>query len=251
MNHLVLTPFRCGSSYLTEYLRINTNYDFIFSEKINELSPKENLIVKCHRIYENNNKSEVTFDKVWDFKGHENMKKFLSDYDYVYTLIRKPTEIFISAYVRDFEGNHDIYPYQFKGEISTKNLDEIIEHFLSFDWSTFEWLSYDYNFESIKKITGLDIWNLKFDKNLGINPYKGYSNLVVSNHRTLFDKNNYHNFDFFFKKHFNFSKSIREYYLFSNKKDYPDLYDIFKKKIPKSFFEKYKKLDDKIVNKFL
>jgi len=240
MKHLILTPFRCGSSYLTEFIKVNTNYDFTFLKDINKNLNKNDLIIKGHQYlvgeYENIDESI-----------HNNFNNF----DYTYTLIRKPTDIFMSAYIRDFQGRYSKYPYHFDGEISIKNIDNILEHFLSFDWNSFNWLSYEYNFEIIEKITGLDIWNLNFDKNLGIGHYSGKTNLVILNQKSLFDKNFYKNFDFFFKKHFNFSKSIREYYFFSNQKDYPEIYDVFKKKIPKSFFEKYRKLDNKIIDKFL
>jgi hypothetical protein len=231
MKFLVYTPFRCGSSFITFLLKKNTNYPIYFCNNHSLYDYKEKLIVKCHNC-ENNDK----------IRHH--------DFDYVFTSIRKPTDIFISSYFKDFRNEEYKYPYFFDDIPSISNMDKIIEHFLSFEWGEFNHLSYDINFRNIKEVTDIDLWNSEFDKTTGVSFYQGKSNLIVVTHQTLFNEKLYENFTTLIKNKLKFNNLSIDTFSYKNEDTYGNLYEEFKKRIPKSFYEKYAEFDNKIINKF-
>ena len=92
MKYLVYTPFRCGSSYLTRFLEKNTDTVAAFSDNYQDKLNDKNLVLKAH----------------------DNPLDFCISFDYVFTCIRKPTEIFASAFIKDFKTVENKYPYFFK-----------------------------------------------------------------------------------------------------------------------------------------
>lgn len=225
MRFLVHTPYRCGSTFIAYFLKKNTGYDISWNPDAVPVE-QDDIIFKCH----------------YYFNGLKNRK-----IDYIFTSIRRPTEIFISAYIKDFRKGPDKFPYYYGREPSLGNLDDIVEHFLSFDWLRFGYLSYEAVFDQIKTISGMDIWNLDFDKHLGCRLHAGDgTKLVVATKGALSKK-----FCGIVGKELGFHKMIRGDVFFSNYRAHGELYKQFQERIPKTFFERYKDADDKVIDKFL
>lgn len=224
MKTLVYTPFRVGSSYICESLKDENVKKVTF---FNELKVKENqsdsFLIKDHTSQERT-----------DF-----LKK--KGFDLIVTCLRKPTDIFISAYIKDFR--EDGYPYSLgRSEFSVK---ELVDHFLSFEWEDFEWLSIKRNLDQIREISGVDFNKEEFDKKKG---YNLIDRTLLLTHDFVFNrKEEYHNLINELKP---VDKSKYQFYSFSNYDTDKDLYNDFKKAIPKEFFEKYKHLDEEFDNKF-
>ena len=233
MKCLVYTPFRCGSSYLCRFIEKNINAPIVFYNNYKEYQSSDNIIIKSHI-------SPIDFD---------------INFDYVFTCIRKPTDIFPSAFIKDFKTNVIInntenkYPYFYEKEVSENNIKEIINFFLSFSWENFNWMSYDFNFSMIEKLTGINVWNESFDKQKGYTVFNTNPKLVVITHDILFNKTN--NFQELCKRELNFIKIGKDNYSYRNSDTYGDFYKNFLENIPEDFYKKYKYLDDRIVEKFL
>ena len=227
MRYLVYTPFRCGSSFMTRFIEKNHNIQAVTGNEPTN-SDDEHIIYKYHNCNINVFKHMLI--------------------DHVITCIRKPTDIFMSAYIKDFKTPG--YPYTYEKEPSIENLDDMVEHFLSFDWSSFDWCSYDFNFKQIQQLTRLNIWELPVNVKTGVSYYPGEPTLTVVTHRTLFDDNYFQHFQRFCSTQFKFKNTDRGSFRYRNVDTYGELYNIFKNKIPQSFFDRYKDLDDKIMTKF-
>lgn len=234
MKYLVYTPFRCGSSYLTRFLEKNTDTIAAFSDNYQDKLNDKNLVLKAHN----------------------NPLDFCISFDYVFTCIRKPTEIFASAFIKDFktvEKNGDVehkYPYFFEGEISVDNLDSIIYYFTSFDWESFEWLSYDFNFSQIQKLTEINIWEQEFNIEKGYSVFTSNPKLIVVRNDIMFENEKFINFQTLCDEELKFINLDKGIFSYRNQDTYGHFYKEFLKKIPESFYKKYKHLDDAIIEKF-
>jgi hypothetical protein len=227
MKYLVYTPFRCGSSYLTRFIEKNTNTTAKFFDNYKDFKDGKNLILKCH--------SEIIDDDV--------------EFDYIFTCIRKPTDIFASSFIKDINTDKDRYPYHYTKEVIFENMNDIINHFQKFDWDAYEWLSYDYNFIQLRKFTGINIWNEGFDKNKGYAIFDTNPKLIIITHDIMFNR-----FDLFqelCRDELKFSNLNKGVFSFRNSDNYGDFYKTFLDNIPENFYKKYKYLDDRIVDKFL
>lgn len=229
MKYLVYTPFRCGSSFVTRFVEKNYDIQATFPDNTPIGDFPTNMVVKSH--------------------NHSIDKLKHIPFDDVITCIRKPTDIFISAYIKDFKTPN--YPYTYDNDPIIDNVDDIVEHFLSFDWTSFDWCSYDFNFKQIQILTGLDIWQLPFDKNTGVSYYTGSPNLTVVTHRTLFDDSYFHHFQSLCEEQFNFKNTQRGIFRYCNADKYGKLYQLFKDKIPQSYYDRYRDLDNTIISKFI
>lgn len=234
MKYLIYTPFRCGSSYLTRFLEKNTFSDAVFYDNYKNKLNDENLVVKAH---------ECPLD-------------FCVSFDYIFTCIRKPTEIFSSAFIKDFktvnkkEDIEEKYLYFYEGEISIDNMDSIVEHFMSFDWESFEWLSYDFNFSQIQKLTGINIWEENFNIEKGYTIFKSNPKLIVVRNDIMFNNDKFINFQDLCHNELKFTNLYKGIFSYRNQDKYGDFYKEFLKRIPASFYEKYKHLDEAIIKKF-
>jgi hypothetical protein len=228
MNYLVYTPFRCGSSFLTRLIRQNLKSAPLFIRDIKSEQSAESMIIKGHG---------------------ENIDLLKNiQINHIFTSIRKPTDIFISAFIKDCKKIG--YSYYFEKDVSEENLQEMIDHFLTFSWEDFNWLSYDFNFSQIERLTGIDLWNEDFNKNHGYSLYKHDNGfLLVVTHKKLFT--DFDSIKPLLGSVFEFNNLNMSNFSFRNSDVYGDLYKKFIDKIPLSFYEKYKYLDDKIVNKFI
>lgn len=228
MKYLVYTPYRCGSSFVTRFIEKNHGDIHATMENISTDKLNEHMVFKVHE-------HDVDVFKTIPI-------------DHILTCIRKPTDIFMSAYIKDFKTPG--YPYEYNKEPIIENIDDMVDHFLSFDWGSFNWCSYDYNFEQIQKLTNLNIWYLPTNNRTGISFYPGEPNLTVITHRTLFDDNYFTHFQQFCHTRLKFKHLDRGTFSYRNTDTYGDLYNIFKNKIPQSFFNQYKDLDNRIISKF-
>jgi hypothetical protein len=229
MKYLVYTPFRCGSSFVTHFIEKNHDIQAFFPDNIPANNLPTNMVVKTHNDDISALKPRLIFD-------------------HVITCIRKPTDIFMSAYIKDFKTPD--YPYTYEKEPCVENVDDMVDHFLSFDWSSFNWCSYDFNFKQIQQLTDLDIWNLPVNVKTGVSYYPGKPALTIVTHQTLFNDDYFQHFQQFCFAQFKFKNLTRGVFSYRNADIYDNLYHIFKSKIPQSFFEKYKDLDNQIISKF-
>lgn len=232
MKFLVHTPYRCGSTFIAHLIKKNTRYNICWHPDSIPLE-QDNIIFKCHYC-----------------KNIDSLKN--RSINYIFTSIRQPTEIFISAYIKDFKKHNNQFPYYYRKEPLIINVEDMVEHFLSFDWLQFKYLSYEAVFNQIKTISGIDIWDLDFDKSYGCQLYSNnITKLIIVTHKTLFRPKPYKNFCSVVQKELRFHRMYMGNFSFSNYDEYGELYKKFQEKIPKTFFEQYKNTDDKIISKFL
>lgn len=223
MKILVYTPFRVGSSYICNSLKDENLKKVTFFKDFKEKRHCENILLKDH----------TDQDKL------ESLKQ--ESFDLIITSLRKPTDIFISAYIKDFQSKG--YPYYFdKQDFS---VEELVEHFLSFKWEEFEWLSLEENLNQIKEISGVDFANEEFDKELG---YKLVGNALLLTHNFVFNRKN--EYDDLLNKLKPQKNESYKYFMFSNSRTTGDLYKQFKKEIPEEFYERYKNLDEAFDEKY-
>lgn len=224
MKILVYTPFRVGSSYICRSLKDQDLKKVTFFRDLEEEKKKANhLLIKDHT------QQEIT-----------NLLKN-EDLDLIITCIRKPTEIFISSFIKNFQDKG--FPYYFDKEDFT--IQELVDHFLSFEWHEFEWLSNEQNLKQIYEISGVDFSKENFDKNLG---YNLIGKTLLLTHNFVFnEKDKYHELLQKIKPR---QDSEYQNFVFSNRVDRKDIYKDFKDAIPRDFFDKYDQLDKKFQQKF-
>jgi uncharacterized protein YktA (UPF0223 family) len=234
MNKLIIvTPFKCGSSTLSEILRKYYGYILKWEQDKDLLDG-----------YNKNNK--------FILRGHTCLNHNLLTYkrfDIWFTIIRKPTDIYLSTYFQDITTKS--YPYYFGDENKVLQcpIEDIINHFLKFNWDDFNHCSYFFNFNAIYCYTKIKILENSFDKEKGYSIYKSpvrNIKVVVLTIEALnkiqdilseLDILNITNVE-----------NIRDNEATS--KWYNEKYKEFKKNIPKSFFEKYEHIDNIFLDHF-
>lgn len=227
---IIITPFKTGSTTLSKSLQQggfmavaerNKNIEYLY-RKYNY------FIVKGHtaipRSFLNKNKFDVWF-----------------------TIIRKPTEIYPSAYFQEINNRgHSTY-FGDKDDVLAANVKDMVEHFMKYDWDKMSHTSYNFNFDEIYKYTNVDIMKLTFDKKRGFSIYKSpirATKVVVLTIENLSKYNKILRL---------LGLNIKDKILNSNiskNKWYSTKYDEFKTKLPSSYFEKFKTVDEGIVNHF-
>jgi hypothetical protein len=229
MNYLVYTPFRCGSSFITRLIQQNLDERSVtFLYELDFNTPSNNLLIK----------------------GHDDDISILGNIkiDYTFTSIRTPTEIFVSAFFKDIK--EEDYPYHYNKEINRENLSDMMDFFLSIPWHEYDWLCYDFNFNQIKKLTGINLWEENFPKDLGFNKIvKNNNTLIITTHKTL--NYNYDQFKDFINTNLLFNNLDMSEFSYRNYDEFNNLYIEFIDKIPAGFYEKYQDIDNKIKEKFL
>jgi len=163
---LLLTPFKVGSSSLIQILRAN-GYKIIW------LHEKNKFVRAFHKQHQ-----KVVI------RGHTNVKVELLKslhFDLIITMIRCPTDMYMSGFFQNITTKEMPFYYGNEQKVLNAKVSDLKEHFLSFNWETFDEYSLNYNFEQIKAITNVNIWNEPFNKEKGFSYYKvnNNSNLLV------------------------------------------------------------------------
>lgn len=235
MKILLITPFKVGSTTLSYILQKKYSYTGIWEIDTN-----------CIEIY---NKNENFL-----LRGHNRLNYELMNtkhFDIWFTIVRVPTDIYISGFFQDIDCMN--YPYYFgtKHHILRTPNETLLEYFLQYEWNTFNQFSYDFNFNEIYKYTNINIWEENFDKEKG---YSIYNNLQLGikvcvltiesliNINNILSELNITNTKFDQNMHISQNTSKQKWY----KNKYIGVKNI----LPKCYFDKYKKEDDKILNKF-
>ena len=194
-------------------------------------------------------------NKYFVVKGHvidTESTIFASDkkYDLWITIVRPPSHMYLSGYFQDIENPK--YPYYFgdQQKIQNSNSQVLMKHFLSFPWNKFRQYSFDFNFEEIKKNTGVDIWNEPFNIDQGYQIYNSKTDLCKKVCVIRFDQIN--NISIIAKM-FNELRipftGLKNDNL-SIKKWYCKIYAVMKRLLPREYYERYKEDDQKILDKF-
>jgi hypothetical protein len=219
MRILIYTVYRSGSTTMTQQI----------SRLLNFRNPNNYLLKAHHGEYSHIKTSHLTFD-------------------YVFTTVRLPTQVFLSAYIRNFMDTQ--YPYYLdKSKIKTQQ--EILDHFMSFDWNSFPWLSFDQIFQDLKDLTGIDIWEEDFNTTKGYGIYdckNGFcKKLIVLNTDVLNDLTRINEIFFLLKL-----RQCRRQLHCNGHEHFVsrELYSFLKNSVPPEYRIQYKIQDDKIKQKF-
>ena len=228
---IIITPFKTGSTTLSKSLQ------------------HDGFIV----VAERNKNIEYLYRKYNYFivKGHTAVPRmFLNEnkFDVWFTIIRKPTEIYPSAYFQEITNRgHSTY-FGDKDAVLGANVNDMVAHFMKYDWDKLSHTSYDFNFDEIYKYTNIDIMKLTFDKKRGFSIYKSPIRTTKVVVLTIESISKY-------KKMLQMlGLDIKDNRIqnsnISKNKWYSKKYEEFKRKLPLSYFEKFKTKDAEIKSHF-
>ena len=229
---LLITPFKVGSSSLCSLLVKSYNYNMTWESHADRYTQYSHnkFVLRGHTALDDNLINSKQFD-IW------------------FTIIRKPSDIYISGYFQDII--NPVYPYYFgdKNKVLSANPTDILTHFLTFDWTKYAQFSYNFNFSSILKYTGVNIWNESFNKEKG---YTIYNSPIRKMKVVVLTLSVLHN---------NINSVLRDLGInspnsgipadnISSKKWYGKQYSNVKAILPKSYYERYREVDRTICDKF-
>lgn len=231
-NIIIITPFKVGSSSLSINLQKNYGYIQIWEQKsfFKKYINHNGVILRGH--------TAINYEFM-------NKKKF----DIWFTIIRKPTDIYISGYFQNINSKNYKYYYGSKQKVLDANTNKLLAHFLSFEWNKMIQFSFDWNFNEIFKYTGINIFNEHFDIKKGYSIYKSKIKNIKVCVITLKELNNKMN-QIFQELGISHKNKIVIKANLSTNKWYKYKINDFKKKIPKSYFNKYEKENKKIIDHF-
>ncbi len=239
---ILCTPFKVGSNSMLRILQCNYSFSWIWTN-----SGKEKVDKKYHQ------------KKRFILRNHvTQLEPILVDKDLKFdcwiTIIRKPYEIYPSGYFQDITTPD--YPYYFgnKQRVNQASTQVLLNHFLSFDWSTFNQTNYHYNFEKILQFTGVNIWEKDFNKLKGFSVYPSKKSNVKRVGVIRFDKLNDRDtlLEFFREIKIISSRNaivIKKNNL-SHHKFYYSQYERLLAQLPQSYYDTYKDINDNIVKNF-
>jgi hypothetical protein len=72
-------------------------------------------------------------------------------FTHVFLLIRDPLSTYISAYFQDIDNDYYVYYYGNKEKILSSSIDQLIDHFQSFNWKSFDHVNHEYFYSCIEK----------------------------------------------------------------------------------------------------
>lgn len=231
---IIFTPLKCGSSTLSLILTRYYNYN-------DEVWEQDDT---CLEKYNNNDN--------FILRGHTKLNYSLlqsKPFDIWFTIIRKPTDMYMSAYFQDISSKD--YPYYFgdDSKVLEEPIQNLMDHFLQYEWNTINECSYQFNFNEIFKYTNINILETPFNIEKGYSIYQSPINqtkVVVLTIETLPKiKNILHELDIFTSHDFNVVKENN-----GDDKWYKNKYRDFKEIMHTSFFEKYKNDDNIILSHF-
>lgn len=228
---IIITPYKTGSTTLSKSLQ---------NDGFKVVAERNNDIEYLYRKY-----------NYFIVKGHTAIpRRFLNqnDFDVWFTIIRKPTEIYPSAYFQEIINIGQITHYGDKEKVLGANINDMIEHFMSYDWDKMSHTSYNFNFNEIHKYTKIDIMNLSFDKKRGFSIYKSpirKTKVIVLTIESIFKYK-----EILKMLGLNIKDSINQNSNVGKNKWYSKKYEEFKSNLPNYYFEKFKMKDDEILNHF-
>lgn len=228
---IVITPFKTGSTTLSKSLKQD---GFMIVAERNQY---------IHYLYKKY--------KYFVVKGHTAIPRLFfneNKFDVWFTIIRKPTDIYPSAYFQEITNSGHITHYGDKDKVLKADISDMIEHFMKYDWDKMSHTSYSFNFDEIYKYTNVNIMKLSFDKKKGFSIYKSPIRTTKVVVLTIENINKY-------KKvlqmlGLNIKETTIQNRNVSSDKWYSDKYKEFKSKLPLSYFEKFKNVDKEIINHF-
>lgn len=155
---VVITPFKVGSTTLADILQRHHGYTQYWEQQSLDGAYRDNskFILRGHTAIPHNILVSKKFD-IW------------------FTLVRKPTDIFISSYFQDIANRE--YPYFFgtTDAVLSAPVLQLLLHFLSFNWGQFSQCSQAFNFNEIRNYTGIDLWERPFDVDKGYSVYSSHT----------------------------------------------------------------------------
>lgn len=235
---IVYTPFKVGSTSLVKTLKFNNKFKEAYMNSDLEILQKQ---------YE-------SYAKIV-FKGHtiplsDNFLKNNNKFDTIITMVRKPTEIYMSSYFQDIVSPGYEYYIGDKKKVLTTPTSKLINHFLSFNWNKFNQCSFNYNFNQIKKNTNIDLWREDFNKKLGFSIYKSKKNQIKNVAIITIDTLNKNRKFLKFMNLIGVEKANALAVNTGVDKWYHEKYLDFKNQMPKDFFNRYREEDKRILDKF-
>lgn len=174
---LIYTPFKSGSCTLYSYLLNNNITTGKWLKSDVQLDPnKPNIIIKQHSdVY---NIHEIIQEHMPEFKPK-----------IIFTIIRDPREIYISAFFQDMDKPSYPYYYDNADNIMNTDINLLIKHYYKFRWSDYQHLNTHTCIKTLEEYTNIDIYGQSFDK---INKYKIYKTnditLCILNIKILHNK---------------------------------------------------------------
>lgn len=234
---LICSAYKTGSSALVSFFE-NNGYNIYFEEqfhldiKNNIYKPptNKNFVVKIHT------KNDMGLNK--------KIEKFKINFDYIFTLIRNPFDIYISGYFQNLshfcKGDTINYNYRLPRDIVNKmTFNQTLNHFMKFKWYEYGHLSIIENCKQIEECFKINYLNLEFNKKNGFSIYQTNNNnkLIILTIQTL---NNTNTLKIIFDnlKLNNLSLNVMRRNNISTKKWYGKRYVYVKKNLPKNFFNK-------------
>lgn len=234
------TPYKVGSTTFYNQLLLNYGFNGTWMNIINKgigLHGFDNCDRVVFREHNTNN---------WTWFLHHPA-------DFCVTLVRRPLDLFPSAYFQDIDKKN--YPYYFGTRTNvTRSLpEELVSHFMKFDFSQFRYVNIERYFEEFKNYTGVDLWATEFDKRKGynilkLNKTRYCRNMVVATMETIAQTSKLKRL----MREMGFGESSGKS-VFRNKaseKWYGLIYKLFKYFLPEEYYERYGNIQRRIETKF-
>jgi hypothetical protein len=233
---LIFTPFKVGSTTLFHHLRDLPGFTGCWCHSVRGRDFRENFVVKSHY------RSIVAL-----------CQKHQLHWDVIFMLIRKPTEIYPSAYFQDITSPK--YPYFFgnRREVLSAGPLRLMEHFLSHAWEKSKNCNYELFRDRILEYAGIDIFDGATDPATGFHIYEGTSVLTgkpvrvctvrIDQLQQAVLERIYSQLGLPFNPRLRRSNQARQ-------KWYAELYSEFKELLPAEFYAKYRERDERITNLF-
>jgi|TARA_Y100000034_G_scaffold32726_1_gene40150 hypothetical protein len=187
-------------------------------------------------------------------KGHTQIKLIFDEgiiFDYLLIVIRDPYSMYPSCYFKDITNRNYSYYYGNMEDVIKAPMEHLIEHFLTFKWDEIIIANYEFYFSQIKEHMGIDLWKSGFDKERGFQFYGSESGLdrvgVIHINKlndgsavtSFFETMNLYNNKLLLRN----DNSAKD-------KFYYEKYKNFLNQLPKSYFERYKFANDKVLEHF-
>lgn len=106
------------------------------------LSPYKTATTTLEKTF----KEKYNSNKFHHFKEVESIEQFT----HIFILHRNLFDLYTSAYFQDINDKRYDYYYGTKGEVLNASIDDLVNHFLKFDWKKYDYLDVNYHIRSIE-----------------------------------------------------------------------------------------------------